>query len=101
MREGSKRSKPPLLTPHSPEKSEVPYFANLRTCFELSVREHVSRGDILMVLCVSDRSVGRILHSVYPLIFHTPTDLPLHAGTEDLLLLVDVYYLVWLAGGKP
>ena len=35
------------------------------------------------------------------LIFHTPTDLPLRAGTEDLLLLVDVYYLVWLAGGKP
>jgi len=46
-------------------------------------------------------SIGRVFHSVYTLIFHTPTDLPLHAGTEDLLLLVDVYYLVWLAGGKP
>ena len=46
-------------------------------------------------------AIGRIFYYVYPLIFHTPTDLPLHAGTEDLLLLVDVYYLVWLAGGKP
>ena len=34
------------------------------------------------------------------LIFHTPTDLPLRAGTEDILLLIGVYYLIWLADGK-
>ena len=33
-------------------------------------------------------------------VFHTPTDPPLRAGTEHPLLLVDVYYMAWLADGK-
>ena len=79
------------------------------------MREHVSQGNDVRYWCHGQRcpsvtydimcGVGDntlcVFHSVYTLIFHTPTDLPLHAGTEDLLLLVDVYYLVWLAGGKP
>ena len=86
-------------------------YAFSSSVYGVFLGELVSPGDGVRDLCqwvtwndllLRVRSITRcVFHSVYTLIFHTPTDLLLHAGTEDLLLLVDVYYLVWLAGGKP
>ena len=80
-----------FLSEHVFQGNDVRYWCHGQRCPSVTYDIMCGVGD--NTLCV--------FHSVYTLIFHTPTDLPLHAGTEDLLLLVDVYYLVWLAGGKP
>ena len=68
--------------------------------------EHVSHGEYPSVngsfVFGDEYKRAFIFQSVVvSLIFRTPTDLPLRAGTEDPLSLVDVYYMAWLVDGKP